>query len=318
MKKFALLFILACCQFLSATAQQENVYYIKNDGFFTNQVDSADYIRIIKPNEKGSQLYLVEESYVNGEKKSIGYSKWPREVVYDGEFKSFFQNGKLKQLKRFAQGKITDSVFSYYPNGKLYSVEAKNQKFVSPILDIITLKDSTGLELVTNGNGTAILYDDDFKNITGKGSIKNGRYEGEWIGKIIGLDTLTYKEIYADGIMVAGESTDGKGNVYHYTTSEVKPVYKGGQIAFYRQIMFQMRYPRHLASKKIQGTVQVNFTVLANGQISNAHAVGCAHPDLAAEAVKVIKTAVKWDPGVYKGRNVNVNYSMPLAFNVTR
>ena len=83
-------------------------------------------------------------------------------------------------------------------------------------------------------------------------------------------------------------------------------------------VMSQMRYPSYLAKKKTEGTVQVNFTVLATGGISNVHAVGGAHPDLAAEAVRVINLAKDWEPGAFKGRKVDVNFSMPLAFNANR
>ena len=316
MKKITLFLLVGLCQFLNVSAQEENVYYIKNNGFYTNKVDSADFIRKIRPEENGLQLYIVEDFYPNQKKKSVGYSKWAREPMYVGEFKSFYENGNLKQLKKYAQGNVVDSVYTYYPNGKLHSIEAKNQKFSSPILDIVALKDSTGKDLVSNGNGLVILYDEDSKYIKAKGQVKEGRYIGEWTGKIITSDTLTFKEVYDDGIMLSGESTDGKGNTYHYTTTEVKPVFNNDQYAFLRFIGMQVRYPPNAARMKAGGTLQVNFTVLANGKISNVHAVGTADRELKAEAVRVVKTAKTWSPGVVKGRNVDVNFSIPMSFFV--
>lgn len=44
------------------------------------------------------------------------------------------------------------------------------------------------------------------------GPVKNGKHDGEWTGEIRLVDTLHNKEVYADGRMLAGESSDGKGN----------------------------------------------------------------------------------------------------------
>lgn len=316
MKNAALLFILACCLSLNAAAQQQNVYYMKKSGILVSQVDSADYIRIVKPSDKEPGLFTVQEFYRSGNKKSIGQSIWPKRIDYDGQFISFFENGKRKLSTTYAKGKIVDSVYSYYPNGRLYSVQAYAYLRDSAISNLITLRDSIGTALVTNGNGTAVLYDDDFKYVTATGKIKNGKYDGKWSGAIRDVDTLLYKESYADGKMLSGESTDGKGNVYHYNTSELKPLFKGGENAFNRQVGSQMRYPPDLARQKIEGAVLINYTILANGEMSNVHAVQAAHPGLAAEAIRVLKTAKDWQPGVFKGRKVDVTLSMPMNFTL--
>lgn len=135
----------------------------------------------------------------------------------------FFENGMKKQFINYVHGKIADTVFSYFPNGKLYSSLFYTQSGYSSIVYVKTVQDSTGAALVTDGNGQAVFYDEDFKYITGKGNVKNGTYDGEWMGELRTTDTLRYKEVYAEGKMLSGESTDAKGHVYHYTISEVKP-----------------------------------------------------------------------------------------------
>jgi TonB family protein len=315
MKKYALLFVACCCIFLKSSAQQEITSYLKNNGFLVNYIDSADYIRIVKPSDLGAKIFLVEEFYRSGKRKSIGYTKWPRMVVYEGSFKSFFENGNPKQSMTYSENKIIDSVYSFFPNGKLYSVQAYQKLKDSTITFMSTVKDSTGNTLVSDGNGTAVLYDENFEYITGKGNFRNGKMDGEWNGEVRNADTLSYKETYADGVMLSGESTNGKGNIYHYTVSNIEPRFKGSK-DFYRFVGMQVRYPPHLARQHIQGTVHIIYTILKNGEISNIHATEGDHPDLAAEGVRILKTAQHWSPAIVKGRKVDMTFSMPMAFTL--
>jgi TonB family protein len=315
MKKYALLFAACFCLFLNASAQQKITSYLKNNGFFVNSIDSADYIRIVRPINLGSKLYVVEEFYRSGKIRSIGYTKWPRVVAYDGSFTSFFENGNPKQTMIYSENEVVDSVSSYYPNGNLYTIQVYKKLKDSTVIYMNTLKDSTGSILVNNGNGTAVLYDENFTYVTGTGDFRNGKQDGEWTGALRNVDTLFYKERYANGGMLSGESTDGKGNIYHYTVSNMDPKFKGNK-DFYRFIGMQVRYPPELARKKIQGTVHIVYTILTNGEISNVHATEGDHPELAAEGVRILKTAKKWSPAIVKGRKVEMTFSMPIAFTL--
>jgi len=42
------------------------------------------------------------------------------------------------------------------------------------------------------------------------------------------------------------------------------------------------------------------------------------HPGLEAEAIRVINTLPKFIPKEHKGKKVNVPYSLPIIFNVTK
>gem|GEM_PF-6252368 len=213
-------------------------------------------------------------------------------------------------------GRIVDSVYNFYPNGKLYTSLFYTYIGDSSVVNVSLVKDSTGTPLVTNGNGSAVFYDEDFKYVTGKGNIKNGKYDGEWTGELRSKDTLRYKEVYAEGRMLSGESTDGKGKMYHYSTSELKPQFKGGMTAFYRQIAKGVRYPPEAVRYRIQGIAQVRFVIKSNGEISDVRVINDVHPALAAEAVRMVKTSKGWSPGAIKGRVVDVSFTVPVSFTL--
>jgi TonB family protein len=317
MKKIVFLMFSSCILLgMDVSAQRQNIYFLKNNGDYLSKADSADFIRIVQEPEKGSTLYLTKEFFVSGHKKSYGYSDRIDPPLYEGKFISFFENGMKRQVMNYVHGKIADTAISYFPNGTLYSSMIYTQIGDSSIVSIESLKDSTGGSLVTEGNGHAVFYDEDFKYITGEGNVKNGKYDGEWSGELRTTDTLRYKEVYAEGKMLSGESADAKGNVYRYARSEVKPYFKGGMQAFYQQVARGIKYPPEAAGQRAQGIAQIKFVILTNGEISDVHAINKVHPALASEAVRIIKAAKGWQPGSQKGRVVPVSYVVPIYFTL--
>jgi len=316
MKKIVFLLFSCILLTLEVSAQRQNTYLLKNNGDYVTKGDSADYVRIVQEPVEGSTLYQVKEYYISGGKKSYGLSSRIDPPLYEGQVISFYQNGIKKQFANYVHGKIADSVYNYFPNGKLYSAMFYTQVGDSTIIDVRSVNDSTGVPLVVNGNGHAVFYNENFSYATGKGAIKNGKYDGEWTGELRTSDTLLYKEVYANGKMLSGESTDGKGHVYHYTTSEVKPHFNGGMSAFLQQVARGVRYPPHLAARKIQGVAHIKFVILPNGEITDVHAINDIDPAFAAEGIRVIKASKGWAPGSLKGRVVRVSYIVPLTFSL--
>ena len=317
MKKIVFLMFSSCMLLVfTASAQKQNVYFLKNNGDYVKKADSADFIRIVQEPEKGSTLYPTKEFYKSGPRKSYGYSSRIDPPLYEGPFLSFFENGMKKQYINYVKGKISDTTYNYFPNGKVYSALFYKPSGDSSIVYVKSVSDSTGTALVTDGNGHAVFYDRDFKYITGKGNVKNGKYDGEWVGELRTKDTLYYKEVYAEGKMISGTSNDGKGNVYHYTTSEVKPHFKGGMKAFYARVGRETRYPRDLAAQRIQGVAHIKFHILTTGEVSKVQAINDVNPGFAREAIRVIHTIKGWQPAVIKGRRVNAFYFIPMSFTL--
>ena len=323
MSKFNLLLFSLLCFFLTASAQRQNTYFLKNDGQHLTLPDSADYIRHVIEPAQGSNLYRVKEYYPDGTRKSEGLSSKIDPPLYEGSLTTFFPNGNIKETAFFVNGKQRDTTTGYFPDGKLFSIKVytmpdqpdKHIAQPAPDVKILTVKDSAGKEIVTKGNGEYIGYDNDFKEITERGPVKNGRQDGIWTGKVKG-DFLKYTETYTDGKLISGESTDEQNVSYKYTKSQIQPVYKGGINKFYNYLSGHTRYPPNCYKAGIQGVAIMRFVVEKDGRLTGIKVVNFIHPELAQEAIRVMKNSPDWEPGVWKGKVVRVAYNIPISFNL--
>jgi len=312
---FLLLFI-----YTGVFAQKQNVYLIKNNGQYVEKQDSADFIRIVQEPDKGSELFVVKEYYKDGKLKSLGLSRKVDPPLYEGTYRSMYDNGSKKQIANFAKGKLTGQVLNYYPNGKLYSCLIYNDAAPGSDLapyQVMQVNDSTGKSLVKDGNGICEFYDNDFRYISSRGMIKNGEYDGLWTGEDRNLG-ITYKETYAAGKIISGESTDLENVTVSYTKPEVKPEFKGGATNFYRYLARSIRYPPNAQRLWKQGVVLVNFAVEKDGSLNDLKVFNYADQELAAEALRVVQQSPPWEPGTMRGRKVRVMFNVPISFTLSR
>lgn len=318
MNKIRFLILIFVFISLGSAAQRQNLYFLKNSGQYVKLRDSADYLRIVKEPEEGSELYGVTEHYLDGTTKSAGYSSKIDPPVYEGQYISYYKNGKKRFMGIYKKGKLIDTAYSYYPNGSLYTVTGYSLTADNQILRYIkSVKDTTGKDLVTNGNGECVFYDSEFKGISERGRIKNGLYEGEWLGEASRAGAK-YKEVYVGGQLLSGESTDRDGTVYTYTKVRVDPQFKNGINAFYTYLKKNIRYPEQCFKNGIQGKVLLRFTVLTNGSLEKISVMNDVHPALAMEAVRVIRASPLWEPGSIRGKPANVIYNVPVSFTLRR
>ena len=95
---------------------------------------------------------------------------------------------------------------------------------------------------------------------------------------------------------------------------EVMPEFPGGQTALRNFIAQSVKYPAEATKKGIQGKVYVNFVVGSDGSISNVKIVRGVSPELDLEAMRVVKSLPKWSPGKQGGKEVAVQYTIPINF----
>lgn len=68
--------------------------------------------------------------------------------------------------------------------------------------------------------------------------------------------------------------------------------------------------------KGIQGRVIVAFVVNRDGSISDPKVARRIDPALDKEALRVINSMPRWTPGKQNGKNVRVNYTLPIYFRL--
>lgn len=98
---------------------------------------------------------------------------------------------------------------------------------------------------------------------------------------------------------------------------EEKPRFMGGDENTFTQWVFsKLVYPPEAVKQKIMGRVTVTFVVDTEGNVVKVKVNRGVHPLLDQEAVRVIKSSPKWEPGKQKGKPVNVLYNFPVIFKL--
>ena len=90
----------------------------------------------------------------------------------------------------------------------------------------------------------------------------------------------------------------------------------GGMTAALEYIQKNMRYPESAKSKGIEGRVMVHFVVDKDGNVTDPKVLRGVDADLNAEAIRLVKSMPKWNPGMEKGQAVAVKYTLPILFNL--
>ena len=109
-------------------------------------------------------------------------------------------------------------------------------------------------------------------------------------------------------------STDPSDLVF--TVVEVMPEFPGGQGALLQFLAKSIKYPVIAQQNGIQGRVTCSFVVGKDGVIRDIEVIRGVDPSLDLEATRVISMMPKWKPGMQKGKEVNVKYTVPVTFRL--
>ena len=100
---------------------------------------------------------------------------------------------------------------------------------------------------------------------------------------------------------------------------EVKPTFQGGEAgtSFSKWVNENLKYPQAAKDAGAQGRVLLQFTVYPDGSVRDAKVLRGVHPDLDAEALRVVSASPDWTPGYVKGEPVKVVYTFPVIFQLS-
>ena len=102
-----------------------------------------------------------------------------------------------------------------------------------------------------------------------------------------------------------------------FTVVEEMPQYPGGMMECMKFLSKNINYPAEAQKAGVEGRVIVQFIVNRDGKVSDAEVIRGVHPDLDAEALRVIGLMPEWVPGKQRGQAVSVKYTMPITFRVS-
>ena len=96
---------------------------------------------------------------------------------------------------------------------------------------------------------------------------------------------------------------------------EVQPEFPGGTYAMYKYLADNIKYPADAKAAGKEGRVIVQFVVRKDGSVSDVSVVrSVGNVSLDNEAVRVVSSMPKWNPGTQGGKPVNVQYTLPVQF----
>lgn len=227
-------------------------------------------------------------------------------------------------LGTFRKGKPHGKCVCYKPNGEVYWGHFKKGK-------------ATGKGRIYRDNGIVVT-----------GDYKNGRYHGTdtlyrsngtmHIGKYRrGKLVTTVADSRNHGVQLRGQKPRYPRVDFRYkqevflnelenTWEErnlmlvrkaglIAPRFQGGDIEdFALWVNSQVAYPVAERSGRESRTVIVEFIVLKDGTVSDAHAIFGSDPVLNEAAVKAVEKSPKWTPGEQNGEKKNVRLTVPVVF----
>ncbi len=113
--------------------------------------------------------------------------------------------------------------------------------------------------------------------------------------------------------------TDSKG-VIIYNKAEVDPSFVGGNTAMMKYLKDNLVFPKEAQDKGLEGTVFVDFIVMANGTVREVVVTDESDFDIDQsfrnEAIRVVTSMPKWAAGRQNGKAVDVNFSLPITFQL--
>lgn len=101
-----------------------------------------------------------------------------------------------------------------------------------------------------------------------------------------------------------------------FTVVEDKPSFPGGEGALMKYLATHIQYPALAKESGIQGRVYISFVVEPNGKIDHVKVLRGIGGGCDEEAVKVVKSMPRWNPGKQRGKPVRVAFTLPVNFRL--
>ena len=98
---------------------------------------------------------------------------------------------------------------------------------------------------------------------------------------------------------------------------EKMPSFQGGDLnAFRNWVQGKLHYPQIAQENGISGRVVLSFVIEKDGTLTNIEVLQAPDRSLSEEAVRVLETSPKWEPGMQSNKAVRVKYTLPVDFQI--
>ena len=98
---------------------------------------------------------------------------------------------------------------------------------------------------------------------------------------------------------------------------DTKPGFNGGDAnEFTKWVNTQLQYPEQAKKDKVEGRVVIQFTIGTDGEVRDVKLLRGVREDLDTEAMKVVASSPKWEPGRKNGEAVPVHFTFPVVYKL--
>jgi periplasmic protein TonB len=106
-------------------------------------------------------------------------------------------------------------------------------------------------------------------------------------------------------------------SIYNSSGVDIMPAPVGGEKAWAKFLNKNLRYPSLAQEEGASGMVILSFIIEKDGSLSNIAVDRPAGHGFDEEALRVLKQAKAWKPGMQNGQAVRVRFSIPINFHLS-
>lgn len=308
MNKF-LIFFLFLGKLSFAQAGYDKIVFLDDKN---KEVTSESYKtkRVIKDFNLEKDCYIILDYDASNFLKSESTCANKYTFSRKGDYITYYENGAKKSVTHYHDSKAIGEYNEWCEDGKkrLEGEFLSEETLSGNNYKVLNFWNSDGKQEVKDGNGHFNYLG---KENSFQGNIVNGLKDGIW--KESYTNGSGFSEIYENGKFITGESTDEDNNKNVYTEFESRPEPKKGLREFYKYIGNNFRYTAASIKNKISGKIIIQFVVDVNGKIVEPKIAKGLGYGLDEEAIRVLLSYENWKPGQQRGRNVRVQYSLPIT-----
>jgi antitoxin component YwqK of YwqJK toxin-antitoxin module len=292
-------------------AQESSIsvnYY--DSTFHTSNKENYKYKRVIEYYKNYNDIFLITDYLSSGIVSMKAISTNKNHPVFEGPRIDYYENGNKRRTTYYSNNMPNGIQTEWYENNlkKLEKDIKWNPKTNTYDIKILKFWNKEGQLTLTDDNGKYEYSDD---KISEKGEIKNGKKQGIWEGKDL-KENFSFTEIYNDGILISGISTDENNNKYQYKEFTEKATPAKGIDDFYQYLSKNYKTPK---VRELKGKIYLSFIIDKDGSIRDIKVLRDIGNDTGQEGIKTIASYGKWIPEKTRGIPVKALKTIPIAIN---
>ena len=113
---------------------------------------------------------------------------------------------------------------------------------------------------------------------------------------------------------IEGEVEDPENDVYQIV--QEMPKFPGGDKELFQFVADHIKYPEEAKKAGTEGRVYVGFIVEPDGSLSDFKVLRGIGHGCDEEALRIVESMPKWQPGTQRGKAVRVQYLIPVNFKL--